>query len=59
MNKLYLLANEAAELMARGDALHAELKSVTERLEEIHDLIAKEVRENHDESKVGTIVIIK
>lgn len=59
MNKLYLLANEAAELMARGDALKTELESVTERLNEIHELIAKEVREQHDESKVGAIVIIK
>jgi len=59
MNKLYLLANEAAELMARGDVLRTELESVTERLNEIHELLAKEVREQHDESKVGTIVIIK
>ena len=59
MNKLYLLANEAAELMARGDALKTELESVTERLNEIHELLAKEVREQNDESKVGTIVIIR
>ena len=59
MNNLYALANEAAELMARGDALRTELESVTERLNEIHELIAKEVREQHDESKVGAIVIIK
>lgn len=59
MNKLYVLANEAAELMARGDALKTELESVTERLNEIHELIASEVREQHDESKIGTIVIIR
>ena len=58
-NKLYLLANEAAELMARGEELRTELESVTNRLNEIHELIAKEVREQYDESKVGTIVIIR
>ena len=59
MNKLNLLANEAAELMARGDALKTELESVTERLNEIRELIAKEVREQYDETKNGTIVIIR
>jgi hypothetical protein len=59
MNKLYLLANEAAELMARGDKLRTELESVTNRLIEIRELIAKEVREQHDDEKNGTIVIIK
>ena len=59
MNKLYLLANEAAELMARGEELRTELESVTNRLSEIRELIATEVREQHDETKNGTIVIIK
>ena len=59
MNKLYSLANEAAELMARGDELRTELEEVTERLREVRELIANEVREQHDKSKNGTIVIIK
>jgi hypothetical protein len=59
MNNLYLLANEAASLMARGEELRTELEEVTERLREIREQIAKEVREQHDESKKGTIVIIK
>lgn len=59
MNNLYLLANEAAELIKRGEELRTELESVTIRLKEVRELIASEVREQHDESKNGTIVIIK
>jgi len=59
MNNLYLLANEAAELIKRGEELRTELKSVTIRLKEVRELIASEVREQHDDEKNGTIVIIR
>lgn len=59
MNKLYLLANEAAELIKRGEELRTELESVTIRLKEVRELIASEVREQHDDEKNGTIVIIR
>ena len=59
MNNLYLLANEAAELIKRGEELRTELESVTNRLKEVRELIASEVREQHDDEKNGTIVIIR